>query len=1293
MVNKIIFFIFFISLSFNLYSSDCQQGVYEAYRSDVEWCKDYASRIQPSWCEVEDKDMQLKSTYISFTDVGNNMFRIDCRGIACDGSTKYFDYVRNGSNTFSYSCFSTNDDNDDYIELNISSNSTNNDTPRTSCGSIIKNSNMAIGEVIPLTGLDFSLTHFSDRTEGRLGDYETDFKIITKNLMQKISGVEFYAFDDQNNLIKSQSYGRNVDTSFYLSWDGKNLNGEKTWGSRKFKFVYKTISADNSISDLEYFLNFGNFKAIKLGLGGWVPSIWSFYDTNAERLYLGNGNISNVKAVREGSFFRVASSSNGEIYYFDELGRHSFTKTNLTGAILYRFTYDDVTQKLLSITDSFNRVTRFKYDQNNKLFEIISPENVKIKVVLNSDGYLQTITNPKNESYKMEYVDQKGLLKKFTKPTGVFSDFFYDDKGNLTRDLNSNGKESKLEKTSVGVKTTSALGRVFENNYNSKTNQEEFISPSGLKTTYTNSQNLSSVENVISIYKSDKVSDPRFGDQVKNFSRTTVTGFGTKEIVETNAANLFDTSNIFSINSLTKTISEGPSTINSNYDGLTRTQTVTTSEGRQFQTQLDSYERPILIKQGKNIPIRYQYQNELLTSIIQADRKTEFYYHSNSKLLMSVKSAEGQSMNFLYDDAQRLRAKRLPDGRVVQYQYDSNNNLVSITPPGRPAHKMNFGINELLSSYNPPSLQGLINVNTQYSYNKDKDIIKITRPDGEIINFNWNQTTGLLDQMSSSSGVKNYQYQNEQLVNVADQNGQKANFTYMGNVVSGLQILDSNQNEIYFFSRTPSEKFPGFVGSESLRVKNNTLSIAREYDNDKALVHSGDLSLEYNIPNGQLAKTTLDNIKEYFTYNKVGEVKSYKAKIIKNNKEELIYSYRLDRDKLGRIIKKFEFNDKKENEFRFSYDQSGRLIHVHGDNRNSIYKYDQNSNRIFGVSNHELFIGIYDNQDRLIRHNNSSFNYNANGDMTLKTDLVKFDFRHRKPIYESTAISYDEFGNLKQYGKISYRIDPLNKRLSRAVNGIITNMYAYNPEGQLIAELDRDGNLLKYFVYGSKSHVPDYFVDNANIRFKIITDHLGSVRFVVNSTTGAIVHKMNYDEFGKVLLDSNPNYIPFGFAGGIYDPETKLVRFGVRDYDPEIGRWTSKDSIRFKAGDTNLYGYTFSDPVNLIDPSGRIAVVDDLAGAIIIGGVTSGIISATGTYLTGGSSSQIAASFGSGFLGGAVGAASLVTGTFIGGLASIPLGVGTTLLASTLDGFDPAAIYQIEKKNNQLNNQINSCGN
>jgi RHS repeat-associated protein len=66
--------------------------------------------------------------------------------------------------------------------------------------------------------------------------------------------------------------------------------------------------------------------------------------------------------------------------------------------------------------------------------------------------------------------------------------------------------------------------------------------------------------------------------------------------------------------------------------------------------------------------------------------------------------------------------------------------------------------------------------------------------------------------------------------------------------------------------------------------------------------------------------------------------------------------------------------------------------------------------------------------------------------------------------------------------------------------------------------------------------------------------------------------------------------MPFGFAGGIYDPETALVRFGVRDLDPLVGRWTAKDPIRFDGGGPSLYLYGGNSPTHHIDLNGRYAV-------------------------------------------------------------------------------------------------------
>ncbi len=91
---------------------------------------------------------------------------------------------------------------------------------------------------------------------------------------------------------------------------------------------------------------------------------------------------------------------------------------------------------------------------------------------------------------------------------------------------------------------------------------------------------------------------------------------------------------------------------------------------------------------------------------------------------------------------------------------------------------------------------------------------------------------------------------------------------------------------------------------------------------------------------------------------------------------------------------------------------------------------------------------------------------------------------------------------------------------------------------------------------------------------------------VVNAENGDIAQEIEYDVWGNVLSDSNPDFQPFYFAGGIYDTDTKLTRFGARDYDAETGRWTAKDPILFGGGLTSLYDYVGGDPVNFVDPLG-----------------------------------------------------------------------------------------------------------
>ncbi len=92
-----------------------------------------------------------------------------------------------------------------------------------------------------------------------------------------------------------------------------------------------------------------------------------------------------------------------------------------------------------------------------------------------------------------------------------------------------------------------------------------------------------------------------------------------------------------------------------------------------------------------------------------------------------------------------------------------------------------------------------------------------------------------------------------------------------------------------------------------------------------------------------------------------------------------------------------------------------------------------------------------------------------------------------------------------------------------------------------VAELDSSGNVITRYVYGTKSNIPNYIV-KGDTTFAVITDHLGSVRMIVNSLTGEIIQRTNYDEFGNISTMTSVMYIPFTYAGGLTISHTGLIR-------------------------------------------------------------------------------------------------------------------------------------------------------
>jgi sulfur relay (sulfurtransferase) DsrF/TusC family protein len=160
-----------------------------------------------------------------------------------------------------------------------------------------------------------------------------------------------------------------------------------------------------------------------------------------------------------------------------------------------------------------------------------------------------------------------------------------------------------------------------------------------------------------------------------------------------------------------------------------------------------------------------------------------------------------------------------------------------------------------------------------------------------------------------------------------------------------------------------------------------------------------------------------------------------------------------------------------------------------------------------------------------------------------------------------TAYAFTQTNHLKRITMpahtIEYLHDTQGLKLAKKVDGKLKERYLWAGEGQLLAVLDADRNVLRQYVYANaRAPLPYKMKANGNT-YRLVFNPMRSLRIVMDEKNRA-VKIVEYNDDGIVTKDTLPALkVDFGYAGGTWDEAAGLLFFSQGVYDLFKGVWLS----------------------------------------------------------------------------------------------------------------------------------------
>ena len=479
-----------------------------------------------------------------------------------------------------------------------------------------------------------------------------------------------------------------------------------------------------------------------------------------------------------------------------------------------------------------------------------------------------------------------------------------------------------------------------------------------------------------------------------------------------------------------------------------------------------------------------------------------------------------------------------------------------------------------------------------YQYDENDNIIQITDPREISLSYEYDNFNRLVLKKYPTGRKIEYEYDNIGHRTKVRDDDKTTSFEY--DIFGNISKITFPNSESVQYLYDPLGKLL------KLTYPDNS-EIYYSYDHSGRLSEikdvSGTTKYEYDERLNALKKKILPNgTSTKFIYNAARRI----SNVIHKNKEgELIEEYKYEYDSNGNREKIEKITSNEQSNSSYVYDKLNRVKKVkYSNDFFELYSYDELGNRISKTTPNGTVKYEYDEENYLIKAGDTSFRYDNAGNLYKKISSKKtVEYKYDA---DNLLISYVDNSN-----RIEFEYDSDGNRTAKIVNGVRTE-YINDLASPIIQVLLKrvqkrffnDEKLIRY-VYGSSKISQSC---NGETQFYLY-DSIGRNVCALIESSGEMLNSYEYDSFGNVTLENQKIKNVYKYCGEQFDEETGLIYLRNRYYDPEIGRFISKDKNfgdLFNPQTLNPYVYVENNPVNFVDPLGFAALSPEEKEQVIL---------------------------------------------------------------------------------------------